>query len=76
MGGASANQKSKQFGSFFRYRHHKSNKGTKQESSPGGIIVWLFCFFSFREWSLFIAGGGGVEDFAKDLLILGEKKGG
>ena len=33
-----------QNGSFCRYHHQKRNKGTKQQSSPGGFIVWLYCF--------------------------------
>ena len=31
--------------SFCRYRYHERNKGTKQYSSTGGFIVWLYCFF-------------------------------
>ena len=27
----------------------KKNKGTKQYSSPGGFIVWLYSFVSFVE---------------------------
>ena len=27
--------------SFCRYRHQKRNKGTKQQSSPGGFVAWL-----------------------------------
>ena len=34
-------------GFFYRYRHHKRIKGTKQQSCLEGFIVWLYCSLCF-----------------------------